>query len=98
MVQLTSDTAHRKAESTIVAVLRVDTRGIRVQGVSIRRRATSSRPPVAIRRASVDLTVGVIVVPSTQEVKGEVSKLISLRGDVVGISGCIVTAYTFVAV
>ncbi len=53
----------------------------------MRRRATSSEPPAAIRRARVDLTVGVIVVPGTQEVKGEVSKLISLRGDVVGISG-----------
>ncbi len=40
-----------------------------------------------MRRAIVDLTVGVTVVPGTQEVKGEVSKLISLRGDVVGISG-----------
>ena len=42
---------------------------------------------MAMRRARVDLTVGVIVVPGTQEVKGEVSKLISLRGDIVGISG-----------
>ena len=70
-----------------MAVLRGDTRGTRAQVVSIRRRATSSGPPVAIRRAIVDLTVGVIVEPGTQEVKGEVSKLISLRGDVVGISG-----------
>ncbi len=76
MVQLTSDTAHRKAESATAAVLRVDNRGIRVQAVSTRRRATSSGPPDAIRRAIVDLTVGVIVVPGTQEVKGEVSKLI----------------------
>ena len=68
---------------------------MRGQVVSTRRRATSSGPPGAIRRAIVDLTVGVIVVPGTQEVKGEVSKLISLRGDVVGISGCIVAAYTF---
>ncbi len=66
---LTSDTAHRKAVSAIVAVLRVDIRGIRVQVVSIRRRATSSGPPVAIRRAIVDLTVGVIVVPGTQEIR-----------------------------
>ena len=71
---------------------------MRGQVVSTRRRATSSGPPGAIRRAIVDLTVGVIVVPGTQEVKGEVGKLISLRGDVVGISGCIVAAYTFVAV
>ncbi len=76
MVQLTPDTAHRKAASAIAAVLRVDNRGIRVQAVSTRRRATSSGPPDAIRRAIVDLTVGVIVVPGTQEVKGEVSKLI----------------------
>ena len=98
MVQLTSDTAHRKAEPAIAAALREDSRGIRVQVVSIRRRATNSGPPAAIRRAIVDLTVEVIVEPGTQEVKGEVGKLISLRGNVVGISGCIVTAYTFVAV
>ncbi len=58
--------------SAIVAVLRVDIRGICVQGDSMRRRATSSEPPAAIRRARVDLTVGVIVVPGTQEVKGYV--------------------------
>jgi hypothetical protein len=45
---------------------------MRGQIVSTRRRATSSGPPGAIRRAKVDLTVGVIVVPSTQEVKGYV--------------------------
>ena len=87
IVQLTSDTAHRKAVPATAAVLREDSRGMRGQVVSTRRRATSSGPPGAIRRAIVDLTVGVIVVPGTQEVKGEVSKLISLRGDVVGISG-----------
>ena len=85
MVQLMSDTAHRKAVPATVAVLRADIRGTRVQGVSIRRRATSSGPPAAMRRAIVDLTVGVTVGPGTQEVKGEVSKLISLRGDIVGI-------------
>ncbi len=95
MVQLTSDTAHCKAVAASEAALRVDMRGIRAQVVSMRRRATSSRPPVAKRRAKVDLTVRVIVVPGTQEVKGEVSKLISLRGNIVGISGCIVAAYTF---
>ena len=73
--------------SAIVAELWVDTRGTRVQAVSTRRRATSSGPPVASRRAIVDLTVGVTVDPGTQKVKGEVSKLISLRGDVVGING-----------
>ncbi len=73
--------------SAIVAVLRGDKRGTRVQVVSMRRRATSSGPPAATRRAIVDLTVGVLVAPGTQEVKGEVGKLISLRGDVVGISG-----------
>jgi len=56
-----------------VAVLRVDDRRIRAQEASIRRRATSSGPPVAISRAIVHLTVGVIVAAGTQEIEGEVS-------------------------
>ncbi len=46
---------------------------MRVQAVSIRRRATSSGPPAAMRRAIVHLTVGVIVLAGTQEIEGEVS-------------------------
>ena len=72
LLVLQHGTAHRKAEPAIAAALREDSRGIRVQVVSIRRRATSSGPPAAIRRAIVDLTVGVIVEPGTQEVKGYV--------------------------
>ncbi len=42
---------------------------MRGQVVSTRRRATSSGPPGAIRRAIVDLTVGVLVAPGTQEIR-----------------------------
>ena len=77
LLVLQHGTAHRKAAPATVAVLRADTRGKYVQKVSIRRSATSSGPPEAIRRATVDLTVGIIIVPGTQEV----SKLISLRGN-----------------
>ena len=72
LLVLQHGTAHRKAAPATVAVLRADTRDKCVQEVSIRRSATSSGPPEAIRRATVDLTVGVIVVPGTQEVKGYV--------------------------
>ncbi len=68
-----SDTAQSKPVAATVAVLRVDVRRIRAQVVSIRRRATSSGPPEAMRRAIVQLTVGVIVVAGTQEIEGEVS-------------------------
>ena len=79
--------AQSKAVATPIVVLGVDAAGRRTQVAPVGSGSSRSRPPVAIRRAKVDLTVGVIVVPGTQEVKGEVSKLISLRGDVVGISG-----------
>ena len=62
-------TANGKTVPAVIDILREDTRRVRIQGVTVRSRASSSRPPVAICDASVDVAIRASVVAHTEKVE-----------------------------
>ncbi len=62
-------TANGKTVPAVIAILRADIRRARTQVVTVRSRASSSRPPVAIRDAFVDAAIRAIVDTRTEKVR-----------------------------
>lgn len=61
-------TANGKTVPAVIVILRVDIRRVRIQVVTVCSRASSSRPPVAICDAFVDVAIRAIVVARTEKV------------------------------
>ena len=61
-------TANGKTGSAVIVILRADNRRVRIQVVTVGSRASSSRPPVAICDACVDVAIRAIVVARTEKV------------------------------
>ncbi len=94
---------HAIAQSEPIAAtdadLRVDERRMRAQAVSSRRRATSSGPPGAIRRTTVELAVGAVVITGTQELERPFINTVVVGGTLIVIlaflQGRMIKALTF---
>ena len=62
-------TANGKTEPAVIVTLREDTRRERIQVATECSRTSSSRPPEAIRDASVDVAIRALVVARTEKVE-----------------------------